>query len=83
MEPFTLKSAPPYEAISYTWGKTPKSREIVVSARNLRVTPTMYDILQEKGRFWKSRNIWIDSICINQANELEKKVQVEILTEKF
>jgi hypothetical protein len=46
--------APPYECISYSWGKEPiNSHSITVSRSQFAVTSVVYDLLLTRSSFWK------------------------------
>ncbi|KAK2009000.1 hypothetical protein LZ32DRAFT_631198 [Colletotrichum eremochloae] len=81
----SLESAPEYEAVSYAWGSEgltdtltissspdPKTYQAVVS-----ITPNVTSLLQSLRRADGPRVLWIDAICINQADISERNVQVQ------
>ena len=72
-----LRDAPPYEAISYTWGKSKQTRDIYLNGRTFTTSIAAYEVLQGRSSIWRSRLVWIDYICINQEDLLEKATQVE------
>ncbi|KAF5009937.1 hypothetical protein FDECE_3879 [Fusarium decemcellulare] len=73
----TRGERPGYEAISYTWGKSPvKDKTLVVDGRALACTSATYNALQNSTSWWHSRYVWIDAVCINQEDQVEKAEQV-------
>ncbi|KAK8124437.1 HET-domain-containing protein [Apiospora kogelbergensis] len=78
-----LASRPDYEAISYTWadesGDATESRTIHVSGSPFQVTANCENALRRARRQSSHRNIWIDSICIDQGNIEERGHQVELM----
>lgn len=67
-----------YDAISYVWGTEPASVTVKCNDAALLVTPNAFEML---GYLYLSkpdptRPVWIDAICINQADDAEKAVQV-------
>lgn len=73
----TLKSAPSFKTLSYSWGKKPASRKILVDEKyTLNITESLYTALEH----CQDRNepiiLWIDQICINQNDDMEKSEQV-------
>lgn len=70
-----------FDAISYVWGTVPAS--IAVNCNNvaLYITPTVFEMLGYLYMFkpGPERPIWIDAVCINQANAAEKAVQVPLM----
>lgn len=78
-----LADAPPYEAISYHWGNSDLSREILINGRRYAVTQSAYSVLQARRSVWKLRALWIDAICINQTDEQEKSHQVWMMKDIY
>lgn len=79
---------PPYECISYTWGRPPWRMEFVeVDGHCKQVNQNVYNILCERRRSFKDRFLWIDSICINQSTDRkgleEKTVQVPLMKDIY
>jgi hypothetical protein len=79
-----LDHNPSYSALSYTWGNPSPSRQIEGKAgQSLPVTNNCYDALQQlRHRYW-TRTLWVDSICIDQANEEEKSHQVSLMRDIY
>lgn len=84
-----LSTDPAYEALSYTWAidsdisgpqtETSK-RPIICNDATLDVFKNLHNALaqlQELG--WTSKPVWIDAICINQEDDVEKSVQVNMM----
>ena len=74
-ETVTLDSSPIYNALSYTWGEPVFSRRISIQGQYLNVTPGLRDCFQNL-REHTGMRIWIDALCINQKDEVEKSHQV-------
>ena len=74
-----LESSPHYEALSYVWGSSSKHSEIQISGKRLAITTNLASALQHIRRTDKDRELWIDAICINQANIPERNQQVAIM----
>lgn len=53
---FTLQSAPPYKAVSYRWGDSLASREILVNGSPLKISDNLFDFFRKAGWESKSRN---------------------------
>ncbi|KAI9772823.1 MAG: hypothetical protein M1840_008705 [Geoglossum simile] len=69
-----------YMALSYTWGDPTVTREILVNGYSMRVTKNVEDclrVLRDKPYIKKGWRIWIDSLCINQADIIERGSQVK------
>ncbi|KAF4963078.1 hypothetical protein FSARC_8880 [Fusarium sarcochroum] len=71
----------PYEALSYAWGlSNATSRQTVhVGGKGVEVTGSLYGALQRLRLVQKSRYLWIDAFCINQADDEEKTQQVSMM----
>lgn len=68
-----------YEALSYVWGERSAQKEIVVSGQNTSVTGNLYAALERLRQPLRIRTIWIDQLCINQSDNLERSNQVAMM----
>jgi hypothetical protein len=66
----------PFEAISYVWGNDVKDHEIICDGCTISITASLYEVLTTYRLQDESRNLWADSICINQNDMDEKSKQV-------
>ncbi|KAI1742810.1 heterokaryon incompatibility protein-domain-containing protein [Xylaria scruposa] len=77
-----LASAPPFTAVSYRW-TSDHYMPIMVDRRRMKVSHSVYQLLitlqSEANDAQQDRYLWIDSICINQADTKEKSWQVELM----
>jgi hypothetical protein len=74
---------PPYQAISYTWGSSICTHNLHINGKRLPVLDAIHAFLRQmlSGReevWW-----WIDSICIDQKNEVEKGSQLTLMSSIF
>lgn len=86
IEPFTVCHPPKYEALSYAWGSTKSPRVIYVGLSDratLRVTTGLRVALQHLRYPHQERVVWVDAICIDQANDREKGPQVAMMGQLF
>lgn len=76
-----LKKAPPYEAISYTWGDGTETEEMFCGPdkHRIRVGMNCASVLRRLRRLDKDRLVWIDAICIDQENIPERNMQVAMM----
>ncbi|CAK1360676.1 uncharacterized protein RHO25_003965 [Cercospora beticola] len=74
----SLHDAPPYVAISYTWGNH-NTRTAVIDGEPVQIRYNAYYALRQVQLHHRQIHIWIDSICINQNNDAEKSAQVAIM----
>lgn len=68
-----------YEALSYTWQSQTLSDYIVCDGKVLYVTRILYDALRTLRRATTSRFLWIDQLCINQEDVVERNCQVRLM----
>lgn len=75
----------PYEALSYVWGSEEKPSEILIGddGRRLAVTQNLYTALARLRNPTCPRTLWIDAICINQADDVEKAQQIGLMMEVY
>ena len=65
-----------FEAISYCWGRPKRSEEILLDGARYSITESALELLIARRSFWNDRIIWIDAICINQDDKVEKSIQL-------
>ncbi|KAE9379554.1 HET-domain-containing protein, partial [Stipitochalara longipes BDJ] len=71
----SLEEAPQYEALSYVWGETNASEPIQLHGQEVTVRQNLLDALRHL-RCDRERTLWVDAICIDQENVLERNHQV-------
>jgi hypothetical protein len=76
-------SSHPYEALSYVWGSEDTPQSIVIDDRNLSITQNLYTVLLRLQNYSLSRILWVDAVCINQADEAEKEHQIPLMAEIY
>jgi hypothetical protein len=73
-----------YSALSYAWGNPLPSREVVCEAgESLSITENCYNALQQLRHRFRRQTLWVDSICIDQANEEEKSHEVSLMRDIY
>ncbi|KAK3370997.1 heterokaryon incompatibility protein-domain-containing protein [Lasiosphaeria ovina] len=76
-----------YEALSYTWadesGNAAKDREIDLGGFSLKVTANCEAALKRVRLDSRARVVWIDAVCINQANKAEQGHQVQLMPDIY
>ncbi len=75
----SLDSCPEYYALSYCWGPPTVAGCIQCNEVEFPITANLFSALQNLCHPDKGMLIWIDAICINQADEAEKAEQVGIM----
>jgi hypothetical protein len=70
-----------YETVSYTWGTSDLSHEIYCDhgASVIKVTPTVDSMLRYLRKANSVRYLWIDAVCLNQADDDEKSIQIRLM----
>jgi len=76
-----------YEALSYVWvdfngieGMHQLSSHITLNGHAFRITPNLHAALRRLRDLSHDRTLWIDQICINQADIQERNRQVDRMT---
>jgi hypothetical protein len=65
-----------YEALSYVWGDANDKLPIFIHGNRLDVTVNLHAALLQLRNHSLDRILWIDAICINQKDQLEKAHQI-------
>lgn len=76
-----------YEALSWCWGNQPRTATIYIKKRlswftaryAMKVSPELFMALRFLRSSRKDRYLWIDAICINQEDLVEKNQQVGMM----
>lgn len=66
-----------YDALSYAWGTSGPTEHIYVDEEEVAVTPSLLAALRHLRGREKTRTLWVDALCINQADDDEKSAQVQ------
>ncbi|KAK8036107.1 HET-domain-containing protein [Apiospora rasikravindrae] len=73
----------PYDALSYTWAGDPSDpsfnagvAQITMNGEKVSVTGNLLSALRHLRSRSQDRMLWIDALCIDQANDEEKEQQV-------
>lgn len=72
-----------YEALSYAWGEPVLDRAVQLGGHQFAVTANLLSILRALRYANKSRTIWVDAICIDQHNILERSHQVSRMNDIY
>ena len=85
---FRIDAAPLYTAVSYVWGMGAASQTINLDYSSFAVRQNLWSCLHyllatnaHRTRVWEY--IWVDAICINQADDKEKSKQVRAMDRIF
>lgn len=80
---FEINQAPPYHAISYTWGPEQPTEDILLNTGSKSIRRNCADVLRQLVFFRTSRYYWLDALCINQTDTQEKTGQVAMMGDIF
>lgn len=72
-----------YESISYVWGQQDIRDTIICDGHPLQVTNNLEHALRNFRLKHESRTLWVDAVCINQEDGIEKSLQVRKMGEIF
>jgi hypothetical protein len=72
-----------YEALSYVWGSPETSKSISIDEHNLPVTENLHTALSRLQDRTIERIIWIDAVCINQKDDVEKAHQIQSMAKIY
>ena len=66
-----------YEALSYTWGNPKITKPVRCSGKTIDVTTNLHSALRHLRYPDQQRILWVDALCINQADDHDKETQVQ------
>ena len=72
-----------YDALSYAWGKSDLSSVIRCNGNRLAISSNLSDALHFLRGEEGVRYLWVDGICIDQTNDIEKSHQVQKMLRIF
>ncbi|KAF4456649.1 HET-domain-containing [Fusarium albosuccineum] len=77
-------SCPPFTAVSYTWGDSRIEASLRINGRPFLIRQAAWDLLKDLPSLDmdchpRPEYVWIDSICINQSDLIERNHQVRLM----
>lgn len=78
-----LDTAGFYRALSYVWGTSSKTETLHTPSGVLDITPNLATALRHARQKDEPLVLWVDSVCIDQSNEVEKAAQIRLLPHIF
>ena len=73
-----------YKCLSYTWGDQESIWPLLINGQMFRVRQNLFDFLQvARKKTRRIKSIWIDALCIDQANTFERNHQVQHMGEIY
>jgi hypothetical protein len=83
-EPSPHEAPNTFLAVSYRWDTSlGKCGRIIMNGEELMVYPKLERILREMRASYWAKIVWIDQICINQEDPIEKSTQVAMMDEIY
>lgn len=79
LQPCFLDDNPEFEALSYVWGTKGTGGTILIDGKVHGIFENAEAALRRLRRTRQRRIIWIDAICINQADIQERQAQVLLM----
>ncbi len=76
-----LDGASPYGALSYVWGELEPPGTVFLQGKEVRITPNLEGALRYLRHTHGVRYLWVDALCIDQANLDERSKQVQHMSE--
>lgn len=79
----SLDAEPRYEAVSYWWGYSFDRLKISLNGTSFWIGQNLAECLQNIRHHDRPRVLWVDALCINQADSAEKGVQIEVMAQIY
>jgi hypothetical protein len=85
MSTVSLQQHPPYRALSYCWGSSEQSVTLCCNGTRLKISPNLAEGLKglhlhaRASRKEETQLYWIDQVCINQEDLVERAQQVRMM----
>ncbi|KAM0426550.1 hypothetical protein ACHAPT_008242 [Fusarium lateritium] len=83
LETAFLADDPSYQALSYAWGDPLDRRPIFVDGKTTNVTVNLFNALRRLRLQDDEQRLWVDALCINQADDAEKSHQVNLMRDIY
>ncbi|KAJ4353554.1 uncharacterized protein N0V89_005284 [Didymosphaeria variabile] len=77
LEHVSLDENPKYQALSYVWGNPALTTPICVDGKVFQATFNLEAALRHLRKEDASVTLWVDAVCIDQGNNVEKSDQVQ------
>ena len=75
--------AAPYKCLSYTWGDQSQTYPIRLNGQVMQVGRNLHEFLEAAASLYVGETLWIDALCIDQSDDVDKSLQVQRMGEIF
>jgi hypothetical protein len=79
----SFKDKPSYLALSYTWGTKTEPGNVLANNEAFSATVNLRIALEQFRDAEKDVHFWVDAICIDQENDVEKGEQLQMIRHIF
>jgi hypothetical protein len=79
----SLYHHPHYEALSYCWGSKENQLSISLSGQDIKINTNLHSALVRLREKKHPRILWIDALCINQEDVVERGSQVLLMEDIY
>ena len=83
LETYQLEHCREFEALSYAWGDPKPVEPIFVGESRVLIAHNLSVALRHLRHIHSSRVLWIDAVCINQADVDERNRQVSVMNRVY
>lgn len=79
--PVNIHKAPPYLALSYTWGSPTSYDAITIDGQSIAILKNLADAIKSIRHYLTENHLmlWADFVCINQDDVWERSHQVQLM----
>lgn len=72
-----------YTCLSYTWLPSHPQHDVILNGIPVQIGDNLFQFLKAARRAGRLENLWIDALCINQGDHIEKSHQVHRMGEIY
>lgn len=83
LEDISLDSGKKFDSLSYVWGSNETPYRILIHGSPIPITASCYTALRNLRRHHGVRTLWVDSISINQIDNVEKAAQIPLMRDIY
>lgn len=83
LQTISLSNKPTYIALSYFWGTSEERSPIFVNETEFPATLNLCAALRRMRSDSESGTFWVDAVCINQADNVEKSGQIPMMKDIY